>query len=131
MARAAAEWGDLPRWLVPVPLHWTRLLRRRYNQSALLARALAKMSPNYHLALDALVRRRRTPSQGAMNREQRAKNVTGAFRIHSKWRERIKGSHVILMDDVLTTGATAEACAKALRRAGVADVRVLTLMRVA
>ncbi len=130
MMRAAPEISTIPSFLVPVPLHWTRLLTRRYNQSALIARALAKLSGNV-LAVDALVRRRKTPSQGAMNREQRAKNVAGAFRMRRKWREKLKGQHVILVDDVLTTGATVAECAKVLLRSGVQDVRVLTLMRVA
>jgi ComF family protein len=130
MLRAAAEWGDGPAFLVPVPLHWTRLMARRYNQAALLARAIGKIS-QHHLALDALVRRRKTPSQGAMNREQRLKNVTGAFRVRKQWKERLQGQHVILLDDVLTTGATVTACAQTLRRAGAKDVKVLTLMRVA
>jgi ComF family protein len=129
MRRAAAEWTE-PAYLVPVPLHWTRLMARRYNQAALLARSLAKISP-HQLALDALVRKRKTPSQGAMNREQRLKNVTGAFRVRKHWREKLRGQCVILLDDVLTTGATVTVCAAALRRAGAADVKVLTLMRVA
>ncbi len=130
MLRAAAEWDDEPAFLVPVPLHWARLMARRYNQAALLARAIGKLSP-HPLALDALVRKRKTPSQGAMNREQRLKNVTGAFAVKKSWKEKLRGQRVILLDDVLTTGATALACAATLRRAGVADVRVLTLMRVA
>jgi ComF family protein len=130
MLRAAPEWSTEPAYLVPVPLHWTRLVTRRYNQAALLARALAKISP-HHLALDVLVRRRRTPSQGAMNREQRLKNVTGAFRVRDSWKSRIKDQSVILLDDVVTTGATVTACAQTLMKAGAKDVRVLTLMRVA
>jgi len=66
-----------------------------------------------------------------MNREQRLKNVTGAFRIHKNWREKIRGQNVILIDDVLTTGATVTVCAQALKHAGARDVKVLTLMRVA
>lgn len=130
MQHAAKDWFDAPALLVPVPLHWTRLFMRRYNQSAFIARALNKIL-DQELALDALVRRRRTPSQGAMNREQRLRNVTGAFRVHPKWRDKIKGKNVILIDDVLTTAATATVCTQILKRAGAAEVRVLTLMRVA
>jgi ComF family protein len=129
MARAGAQWSE-PALLIPVPLHWTRLFLRRYNQAALLARTVAKLTP-HRPALGALMRRRRTKSQGAMNREQRLKNVTGAFRVPPKWRAKIKGKHVILIDDVLTTGATVTVCAQVLKRAGAADVKVLTLMRVA
>ncbi|HCM83324.1 MAG TPA: hypothetical protein DIS76_02000 [Rhodospirillaceae bacterium] len=130
MHRAAPEWFTPGSMIIPVPLHRTRIFMRRYNQAALLARALAKLSGQI-CALDGLVRHRRTPSQGAMNREQRLKNVTGAFRVHSRWQEKIKDRDVILVDDVLTTGATASVCAKTLMRAGARDVKVLTLMRVA
>lgn len=130
MRRAAPDWLQEDVVIVPVPLHRTRIFLRRYNQAALLARALAKLSGKV-CALDALIRHRRTPSQGAMNRDQRLKNVSGAFRVNSRWQDNIKGKNIILVDDVMTTGATAAVCAKTLVKAGAADVRVLTLMRVA
>jgi ComF family protein len=114
--------------IVPVPLHRTRLWQRRYNQSAELGRRLAR---DWKLAFDpfALVRRRATPSQGVMaSAKARRRNVLGAFKVPD--RNRVTGRRVLLLDDVLTTGATAEACARALKRAGAARVQVLALARV-
>jgi len=114
--------------LVPVPLHPWRLWRRRYNQAAELARALSRMTG---LACDtaALARSRATPSQGAMpSARARRRNVQRAFRVPVP--ARVAGKRVLLLDDVLTTGATAQACARALKRAGAAQVRVLALARV-
>lgn len=129
MARAGdgllAE-GDL---VVPVPLHWTRLFRRRYNQAALLAGALAREA-GLPAARDLLVRKRPTPSQGRLSREARWRNVRGAFAVRQGRRRLLAGRRVILVDDVLTTGATAEACAKTLKRAGASEVHVLVLARV-
>ena len=104
--------------IVPVPLHRRRLWRRRYNQSAELARRLAH---DWKLAFDpfALPRSRATPSQGAMaSAKARRRNVLGAFKVPDA--ERVAGKRILLLDDVLTTGATAEACARALKRAGAA-----------
>ncbi|HEY7687760.1 MAG TPA: ComF family protein [Dongiaceae bacterium] len=115
--------------LVPVPLHWTRLLARRYNQAALLTSALARLT-NRPALQDLLVRRRRTPSQGGLGRAGRESNVAGAFRVHPRHIRRLKDKRVLLVDDVMTTGATAGACSRALRRAGAASVDVLTLARV-
>jgi ComF family protein len=114
--------------IVPVPLHRFRLWRRRYNQSAELGRRLA---PAWNIACDpfALARTRATPSQGAMaSAKARRRNVLGAFRVPDP--ARVAGKRVLLLDDVLTTGATAEACARALKRAGAAQVNVLALARV-
>lgn len=133
-ARAFGEWmrragaglladADL---LVPVPLHWSRLLRRRYNQAALLAYAIrAQGGPA--VAPDALRRRRRTPSQGKFGAEERRRNVRRAFAL--KTGMSVDGLKVVLIDDVLTTGATVEECARTLKRAGAARVDVLTLAR--
>jgi ComF family protein len=112
--------------LVPVPLHWTRLFRRRYNQAALLAQAVhgAGGPP---VAADWLVRRRRTPSQGVLGRLARIRNVRGAFAMRP--RRSVRGKRVVLVDDVLTTGATAEECARVLRRDGAVFVGVLVLAR--
>jgi ComF family protein len=112
--------------LVPVPLHWTRLLARRYNQAALLAHAIHRAG-GPPVAPDWLVRRRRTPSQGRLGPLARARNVGGAFALrpgHS-----VKGKRLVIIDDVLTTGATVEECARVLRRNGAAFVGVLTLAR--
>jgi ComF family protein len=116
--------------IVPVPLHRLRLWKRRYNQSAELARALARLSG---LVVDpfALRRIRPTPSQGEMpSASARRRNVRGAFAVPEKCRPAVNGKRILLVDDVLTTGATANACAKALKRAGAEKVFVLTLARV-
>jgi ComF family protein len=114
--------------IVPVPLHRARLWQRRYNQSAELARKLAR---GWKREFDpfALVRSRATPSQGAMaSAKARRRNVLSAFKVPDPGR--VKGKSVLLVDDVLTTGATAEACARALKRAGATKVNVLALARV-
>ena len=114
--------------VIPVPLHPWRLWRRRYNQSAELARRLAR---DWTLTYDplALARSRPTASQGAMaSARARRRNVLGAFQVPNP--ARVAGRRILLVDDVLTTGATVEACARALRRAGAARVQVLVLARV-
>ncbi|MBT3359269.1 MAG: ComF family protein [Rhodospirillales bacterium] len=129
MVRAGADLIAGADLLVPVPLHWTRLFARRYNQAALLAHEIGKLSG---LSVDAttLVRRRRTPSQGAMGRSARRRNVAGAFSISKRHTAKINGRKVLLIDDVMTTGATVSMCTKALLRAGAVSVDVLTLARV-
>lgn len=116
--------------LVPVPLHRWRLWRRGYNQAGLLARALARQTASYWLP-DALERVRMTRTQQGLSRAERLRNLKGAFRVPEHQRERIRGRTVVLIDDVLTTGSTAQRCAQALLRAGAGQVRVLTLARVA
>lgn len=118
-----------PRILVaPVPLHRRRLWRRRYNQAALLGAAVAA-----HLALphlpDLLQRLRATPSQGGLSRMERRRNVRDAFAVRGRHAEDIRDAHVILVDDVMTTGATLDACARALLAAGAARISVLVLAR--
>lgn len=114
--------------IAPVPLHRMRLWRRRYNQAAELARALGRRAGK-PVAVQALVRSRPTESQGAMaSARARRRNVLGAFRVPQP--KLVAGRSVLLIDDVLTTGATAEACARALKRAGAARVHVLALARV-
>ena len=115
--------------IVPVPLHRRRLLARRYNQAALLARAVARVSAKPML-VDALVRRRATPSQGRMNRAQRTRNVQGAFAVRETRLGDVRGRRILLVDDVLTTGATLNACASAILHGGAAQVDALTLARV-
>jgi ComF family protein len=113
--------------IVPVPLHRSRLWRRRYNQAAELARWLARDARLAYAPV--LVRTRSTPSQGAMaSAKARRRNVLGAFKVRDA--AKVAGKRVLLLDDVLTTGATAEACARALKRAGATKVHVLALARV-
>ncbi len=114
----------------PIPLHWTRLFRRRYNQSALLCRALAKRAGIDHCP-DLLVRPRKTESQEGRNRDQRFANLEGAFRAHPRRTGRMAGRHVLLIDDVMTSGATFAAAADACLAAGASRVSILTLARVA
>jgi ComF family protein len=114
--------------IVPVPLHRWRLWRRRYNQSALLAAHLARLTGKDWDAR-ALIRSRLSPSQGAMpSAKARRRNVLGAFRVTDP--ARVKGKRILVVDDVFTTGATLEACARALKRAGASGVDVLALARV-
>jgi ComF family protein len=113
--------------LIPVPLHWTRLFARRYNQAALLAHAVHAAGGPL-VAADWLKRHRRTPSQGHLGGAARHANVRGAFALHA-WCS-VAGHRIILIDDVFTTGATVGECARVLRRAGALSVDVLTLARI-
>ncbi len=130
MRRAGAELLADADLIAPVPLHRWRLWARRYNQSALLALALGRMT-GVPTVPDLLVRRRRTPIQGGLSRAGRERNVAGAFSLRTARREMVKDARVLLVDDVFTTGATVSECAKVLKRAGAARVDVLTLARVA
>ena len=115
--------------VIPVPLHWSRLMKRRFNQSAVLARAVAT-TKQLSFQPTLLKRVRATPSQGRMTPAGRADNVRGAFALSPSDQAAIRGKKILLVDDVYTTGATVKACAKALRQAGAKEINVLTLMRV-
>jgi ComF family protein len=118
---------DSPDMIMPVPLHFGRLLHRRYNQSALIARAFGRLTD---IPFDAgtLTKIRATKPQVSCSGAQRRHNVKGAFAVKNP--QTIKGKRIVLIDDVLTTGATLNECAKVLKAAGAASVEALTVARV-
>lgn len=113
--------------ILPIPLHYTRMVKRRYNQSALLAKELSKfcMIPT---DFEAVVRHRRTKPQVEFSGHERVKNVKDAFSV--KYPARVKDKHVLLIDDVMTTGSTLRECAQVILKAGAASVDTLTVARV-
>ncbi len=115
--------------LIPVPLHPYRLIRRRYNQAAMIGQELSKAIDIPHWPL-ALRRIRPTVTQGHLSAEARLKNVKKAFAVNPKFEVVLKGRRVVLLDDVFTTGATVSECTKVLLKSGVASVDVLTVARV-
>ena len=115
--------------LVPVPLHWRRGWSRRFNQSGALARVISRES-GVKVASEVLRRVRATEQQIGLSRAQRASNVQGAFKVAAERNADIAGRRVVLIDDVLTSGATTDACARALLRAKAARVDVLVFARV-
>ncbi len=125
-ARPLLEDADV---VVPAPLHRWRLLRRRYNQAAEIARPLARAHGLAYLP-DALRRVRDTETQGGKSAAGRRRNVAGAFAVRETAGDRLAGRRVLLVDDVLTTGATAHACARALKAAGAAAVHVAVIAKV-
>ncbi len=129
MARAGDEILSEADVLVPVPLHRRRLAARRFNQSALLARAISRRC-GVPAQLDALVRRKATASQVGLSRTQRQLNLQGAFAVPGERLGEVTGRAVVLVDDVLTSGATANAASRALLRGGARRVDVLVFARV-
>ena len=132
MARliAARLRGVGPGWLVvPVPLHRWRLWRRGYNQAAVLAGQIATLR-GCGLLVDGLVRRKRTPPLGGLGRKARARALSGAIAVNPRRASRIKGAKILLVDDVLTSGATSDACVAALKRAGAEKVMIACFARV-
>jgi ComF family protein len=128
LTKAGAELLADADLIVPVPLYSWRLWSRRFNQSAMLAHEVARLA---QVPVDclALQRVRRTISQVGLSPDQRRRNVAGAFKVPHSRVSAVAGKSIVLIDDVITTGATADACARALRRAGAARVDVLALAR--
>jgi ComF family protein len=126
-ARLPVLEGD---WLfVPVPLHRNRLWQRGFNQSALLSGELARKR-GQALLVDGLLRTKSTPILGGLGRKARAKTLSGAIRFNPARRSILKGANIVLVDDVLTSGATSDACVSALKRAGAMQVRICCFARV-
>lgn len=115
-------------YIIPVPLHWTRLFKRRYNQSAILAQHISHVI-KIPVLFTALKRNRRTKTQGHLSPKDREKNVKNAFYISNKHIIDIQNKHILLIDDVLTTGATVNECARILKEAGAQTVKILTIAR--
>ena len=138
LAKPLARWMSRIGWgliddadiVAPVPLHWSRLVRRQFNQAAELARQKV-ISGRSVLIPDLLLRNRVTKLQDGMDRAERFANQRGAFGINARQADRLGGKNVLLIDDVLTTGATLSACTEALREGGAETVNVLVLARVA
>lgn len=124
-------------WIAPVPLHWTRLWKRSYNQSALICDAmidqcslLMNENINFDHQVDLLKRIKRTPPLKGANAKMRRNMLKNAFRINAKYENKIKGRSIILVDDVYTSGATTHACVKALKKAGAGKVIIYCWTRV-
>lgn len=138
LARPAGQWLHraarpmlLPDMvIVPIPLHWWRMIRRRYNQAALLSAALAREAALAHCP-DALIRARNTGSQEGRDRDGRFANMQNAFRVHPRRSAALAGRPVLLVDDVMTSGATFAAAAETCLAAGASSVCILALTRVA
>ena len=126
--------GRLPplegKWLIiPVPLHRWRIWSRGFNQAAVLARHIARVTGHQYLP-DALLRKRRTRSLGGLNCRARARTLRGAITLHPQHGGCINGARVLLIDDVVTSGATTDACLRALRKGGASRIRVACFARV-
>ncbi len=130
MARAGQDLLHDDPLIVPIPLHWRRMAKRRFNQAALLGHALAR-NTGLSVLPDALIRARHTTSQDGKNRDARFRNLDDAIRVHPRHADGLRGRAVLLIDDVMTSGATFAVATDACRRAGATSIRVLALARVA
>lgn len=129
LLRTGSEMLKAADLIIPVPLHYTRLIKRRYNQAALIGKEIGRESGIDFLP-DGLRRIRATPTQGHLSYTERSKNVKRAFAVHPKHTDKIKDKTIILVDDVYTTGATIGECTQTLLKSGAKAVHVLTLTRV-
>jgi ComF family protein len=114
--------------VTPVPLHWTRMWSRSFNQSALIAKELGRLGGLDYIP-DLLVRLRRTPSMRGLSGKERRKAVGKAFAVHPRWAGKFQGAQILLVDDVLTTGATSDGCTGALKKAGASWVQIFCWAR--
>ncbi len=130
MARAGRDLFREDMLIAPVPLHWSRLLKRRYNQSALLAQHLGRET-GLEICPDLLIRRVRTPVLDGKTAAERAQVLENAITAHPKRAYRMQGRDILLVDDVMTSGATLAACARVCLASGANHIFVLTLARVA
>jgi ComF family protein len=128
MSRVGSEMINDTDIIIPVPIHFSKLILRKYNQAALLAHGLAKTS-NKKILSNAIIRKKNTKSQAEFSYKERFNNIKGAFKINSEYLDALKNKNRLLIDDVITTGATVEECTKMLLRAKVAKVEVLTLAK--
>lgn len=129
MAHKISDWAGIDSVFVPVPLHWVRLVKRRYNQSALLAQEIARITQT-PVCVDGLLRIKRTATLKGYSREARFAELSQAIVSNPKRTAQIAGKHVILVDDVMTSGATLAASAEAAKLAGAKNVSIVTLARV-
>jgi ComF family protein len=129
MARAGRDLLAGADALIPVPLHWRRLWARRFNQSALLAKTISQET-GIGVANDVLKRVKATAQQVGLSQTERAENVQGAFRVPPERKAEVAGRRLVLVDDVLTSGATSDACARTLLRAGASQIDVVVFARV-
>lgn len=130
LARAATPILRPGMLIAPVPLHWQRLFKRRYNQSAILAAEVARLAAMDHCP-DLLQRKRPTGTQDGRNRDCRFANVQDAIALHPRRAKLAEGRHILLVDDVMTSGATLATCAEACLAGGASEISVLVLSRVA
>ncbi len=115
--------------IIAAPLHLKRLKKRKFNQAGLLAKEISKFSKQSKFIPDFLIRVKNTRPQIELRKKQREKNLKRAFLVNKKYRELVKGKKILLIDDVMTTGATVENCAKELKRRGAKEVLVLTIAK--
>lgn len=128
MNRAGRDILEQADWLIPVPVHWRRLLERKYNQAALLARAVSRLAV-VPVFVDALQRPRATSRLASFSADERAREMQDAIRVRPRAVDTLKGRRVVLVDDILTTGSTAAACTSVLLSAGAASVCLLAAAR--